>query len=286
MAIFLQTNTDGFDSEGIGSIVQWNLLLFCMAKDLGVKISVPPFENIAHYNYTNYTSKEWSESFTNFFKFPYTLEFDMEFEFDGVYEDLKNFIDENFHIDKNISIDIPKKFIVEHGQKNISKYFERKYLDEIKKNITIDVNFFQKDYLNICLHIRSNNPNDVDFDLNRESFLRHIDESKFKNIIEELKIKHKTDKVCLHIHSQGDIENFNNLLSLSTKNFKIECHLNEHPIVDIYHMSNADYLIMANSSYSWICHLLNYNVTYVRDNFWHSTYPNCIFLDSEYKIKS
>jgi hypothetical protein len=285
MAIFLETNTNGFNKEGIGSVVQWNLLLFCMAKDLGVEISVLPFKNIAHYNYTNYTSKEWSESFTNFFKFPYTSEFDVELEFDGEYKDLEDFIDENLHTEKNISISIPKKFIVEHGQKNISKYFQKKYLTEIKQNIAVDKNYFQKNHLNICLHIRSNNPNDVDFDICREAFLRHIDDSKFKNIITELKDKHQDNKVCLHIHSQGDIENFNNILNLSTKNFKIKCHLNEHPTVDIYHMSNADFLIMANSSYSWICHLLNYNPTYVRDNFWHSVYPNAIFLNSDYKIK-
>lgn len=285
MSIFLETNTDGFDREGIGSVVQWNLLLFCIAKDLGVEVSIPSFKNIAHYNYTKYSSEEWSKSFTEFFKFPYQSQFDLELEFDGQYKDLQDFVEENLGTEKNILVNVPKDFIVEHGQKNLLTYFQKEYLKEIKSNLKTNINYFQKKCINISLHIRSNNPNDVDFQSSREAFLRHIDSTKFKNLIGELKTKHKDKNVCLHIHSQGDIENFSDIIELSTKKFKIECHLNDHPTVDIHHMSNADYLVMANSSYSWICHLLNFNPTYIRDNFWHSVYPNAIFLDSDYKIK-
>lgn len=285
MTIFLETNTDGFDREGIGSVVQWNLLLFCIAKDLGVEVSIPSFKNIAHYNYTKYSSEEWSRSFTEFFKFHYQSQFDLELEFDGQYKDLQDFVEENLCTEKNILVNVPKDFIVEHGQKNLLTYFQKEYLKEIKSNLKTNINYFQEKCINISLHIRSNNPNDVDFQSFREAFLRHIDSTKFKNLIGELKTKHKDKNVCLHIHSQGDIENFSDIIKLSTKKFKIECHLNDHPTVDIYHMSNADYLIMANSSYSWICHLMNFNPTYVRDNFWHSTYPNSIFLNSDYKIK-
>jgi hypothetical protein len=49
-------------------------------------------------------------------------------------------------------------------------------------------------------------------------------------------------------------------------------------------MSCADLLIMANSSFSWVSHLMNYNVTLVRDNFWHSTYPNILKLDENYSF--
>jgi len=280
--IYFRTNIDGEDTEGIGSICQWNLLLYCIAKHLGVEVSIPPFKNIAHYDYTEYSSKEWSKSFTDFFNFPCIENFDEEINFFGSYNDLEELVKNNT---KNILINIPKMFIVEYGQNNLPIFFENRYLEDIKNNLKSDENYFLKDHTNISLHIRSNNPNDVDFHPSREAFLNHIDSSKFLNLIDELQSKHKNDNVCLHIHSQGSIENFEDIVNLSTKKFKIECHLNEHPTVDIYHMSNSDYLIMANSSYSWICHLLNYNPTYVRDNFWHSTYPNCIFLDSDYKIK-
>jgi hypothetical protein len=39
---------------------------------------------------------------------------------------------------------------------------------------------------------------------------------------------------------------------------------------------------MSNSSFSWVVHLLNYNPTLVRDNFWHSVYPNIINLNKDY----
>ena len=91
-------------------------------------------------------------------------------------------------------------------------------------------------------------------------------------------------KVCVYIHSQGDENDFTDLLEFSEENFEIILKLNEHPIDDMYHMSNADLLIMSKSSYSWISHLLNFNQTLVRDNFYQPTYPNRVFLDSDYKF--
>ena len=277
--IYLRTNIDGEDAEGIGSICQWNLLLCCIAKHLGVEVSIPPFKNIAHYDYTEYSSEEWSKSFTDLFGFSYIENFDEEINFSGSYNDLENLVK---NTSQNILVNIPKMFIVEYGQKNISIFFKNKCLKDIKNNLKSDENYFLKNHINISLHIRSNNPNDVDFHPSREY---HINSLKFLNLINELKNKHVDDLVCLHVHSQGTNENFCDIINKSTENFKIVCHLNDHPTKDIYHMSNSDYLIMANSSYSWICHLLNFNPTYVRDNFWHSLYPNAIFLDPEYRIK-
>jgi len=283
--IYLTTNTDGWDTEGIGSICQWNLLLFCISRDLEVNPSIPPYKNIAHYDYTSYSSEEWSESFTKFFNFPYETEFDVEYDFNGSYEDLKVFVEENKNKEEKILIDVPKMFIVDHGQSNINRFFEKQYLKEIRDGLKVDDTYFEDGVVNISLHIRSNNANDVDFSNSREAFGRHIDSTKFKTLIGELIEKHKDEQVCLYIHSQGQIENFYDIMELSTESFKITCHLNDHPTKDIYHMSHADYLIMANSSYSWICHLLSGNPTYVRDNFWHSVYPNAVFLDSNYQIK-
>jgi len=283
--IYLTTNTDGWDTEGIGSICQWNLLLFCISRDLEVNPSIPPYKNIAHYDYTSYSSEEWSESFTKFFNFPYETEFDVEYDFNGSYEDLKVFVEENKNKEEKILINVPKMFIVDHGQSNINRFFEKQYLKEIRDGLKVDGTYFEDGVVNISLHIRSNNANDVDFSNSREAFGRHIDSTKFKTLIGELIEKHKDEQVHLHIHSQGQIENFYDIMELSTESFKITCHLNDHPTKDIYHMSHADYLIMANSSYSWICHLLSGNPTYVRDNFWHSVYPNAVFLDSNYQIK-
>lgn len=285
MSIYLTTNTDGWNTEGIGCICQWNLLLFCISKDLEVNLSMPPYKNIAHYDYTSYSSEEWSESFTKFFNFPYESGFDFEYEFNGSYEDLKVFVEENKNKEEKILIDVPKMFIVDHGQSNINRFFEKQYLKEIRDGLKVDDIYFEPGVVNISLHIRSNNANDVDFSNFRESFGRHIDSTKFKTLIGELIEKHKDEQVHLHIHSQGQIENFYDIIELSTERFKITCHLNDHPTKDIHHMSHADYLIMANSSYSWICHLLSDNPTYVRDNFWHSVYPNAVFLDSNYQIK-
>ena len=117
-----------------------------------------------------------------------------------------------------------------------------------------------------------------------ETYLVYKDSSHIKNIFDILKEKLCDKKVCVYINSQGDKNNFIDLLEFSEENFEVVLKLNEHLIDDMYHMSNADLLIMSKSSYSWISHLLNFNQTLVRDNFYQPIYPNRIFLDSDYKF--
>ena len=69
MAIFLETNTNGFDAEGIGSVAQWNILLAALAQDLEVEFCADPFSNLNHYQYNGFSSKDWSDLFTKFFNF-------------------------------------------------------------------------------------------------------------------------------------------------------------------------------------------------------------------------
>ena len=142
MSIYLTTNTDGWNTEGIGCICQWNLLLFCISKDLRVNLSIPPYKNIAHYNYTSYSSEEWSESFTKFFNFPYETNFDVEYDLNGSYEDLKVFVEDNKNKKEKILIDVPKMFILEHGQSNINRFFEKQYLKEIRDGLQVDDTYF------------------------------------------------------------------------------------------------------------------------------------------------
>jgi hypothetical protein len=117
-----------------------------------------------------------------------------------------------------------------------------------------------------------------------ETYLVYKDASHIQNIFDILKEKLNDKKVCVHIHSQGDEDLFEDLASMAEEKFQILLKLNEHPIDDMYHMLNSDLLIMSKSSYSLISHLLNFNQTLVRDDFYQPTYPNRIFLDSDYKF--
>ncbi len=285
MAIFLETNTNGFDAEGIGSVAQWNLVLYGLCKKLGANFFAKPFININHYQYNNIPKDKWSEEFTEFFNLNSPQKFDVEYIFDGEYQDLINFIDENKNSKENICIEVNKNFIVQNGFSIIDEAFQKKYLEDIKQNLIYQKeSYFDSTKYNISLHLRSLNSCDVPTYPEMETYLVYKNANDIKNIFDILKEKFYNKKVCIYIHSQGDKNNFIDLLELSNKNFEIVLKLNEHPIDDIYHMSNANLLIMSKSSYSWIAHLLNFNQTLVRDNFYQPTYPNRVFLDSDYKF--
>lgn len=292
MSIYLTTSSDGFLygkslALGLGAVCQQHLLLFCIAKELNVNLSIRPYENIVGYSDYGYSQKEWDRSFTEFFKFPFEDNFDEQMDFNGSYDDLKNGIVSMQDDNKRILVDLSVETVRNIGQQNLNTFFEKKYLQEIKNNLSVDKSYFSEDDINISFHIRTANSGDIESEIsnsNRE--ISNVSENfhRYKNIISSIKDKHKNENVKIHIHSQGDAKNYEDFFKLNSKGLEVLLHLNDHPINDVYHMSNADYLIMANSSYSWISHLLNFNTSYVRDNFWHTVYPNSIKIDYNYNI--
>lgn len=292
MSIVLTTSSDGFlfgpaNALGIGAVCQQHLLLFCIAKELGVDISISPYQNIVGYSDFGYSPEEWDKSFTDFFKFPFVDGFDEQMDFHGSYEDLKKGISSMKDSDKKILIDLSVESVRNIGQPNLDRFFESRYLQDIKDNLFVDNSYFSKGDINVSFHIRTANSGDIASEIsnsNREIGIISDNFCRYKNIISLIKDKHLDQNVKVHIHSQGPEESFSQFFSLNNDSLEVTLHLNDHPINDIYHMSNADHLIMANSSYSWIGHLLNYNTSYVRDNFWHSVYPNAVKIDYNYNI--
>lgn len=283
MSIFLKTNTNGFGKEGIGSVAQWNLVLYGICKHLQVNFFANKFVNISHYQYTNIDKNQWSDDYTNFFNLHKDQNFDIEYDFDGTLLDLQEFIKENKDVEKNICVEVNKKFIVDNGFPLIDEIFYNDYLKEIRDNLNYQKElYFDNKNINISLHLRSLNACDVPTYPSMETYHVYKNSSHIKNIFDILKEKNCNKNV--YIHSQGEEKDFKDLVEFSTDSFQVILKLNEHPIDDIYHMSKSDILIMSKSSYSWICHLLNPNQTIVRDNFYQPTYPNSVLLDSDYKF--
>ena len=288
--IYLQTNSDGEKSpgyinsgrkEGIGAIAQYQLLLYAICKKLDVNFYNSGFKNIGHSSYTNYSEDEWSDSFTKFFNFSSDFSIENKIHFSKINEEFFSFIQENKNSSSKILIYINPESVLEYGQLIIEEIYKNKYLNDLKHNLCFKEKYFSTNCLNISFHIRSINSEDNCLQNFRELYNKN--NSNYINIIQQLKTV-CNEEVKLHIHSQGDQKDFEELLNHQQENFNIELHINDHPINDIYHMSHADLLIMANSSFSWISHLMNYNTTLVRDNFWHSTYPNTIKLDENYSF--
>lgn len=284
------TPIDGVDTEGIGSVVYYHILLNIFSKYLGVNYTFPGFINLSHYSYNNFSSKEWSDSFTKFFNFPNLKNPEEVIVFNEINSDFFSFIENNKNTDKEILVDLHRAHIslMNYCSTKIDEIFTKDRIDNVRNNLVYSGDNYFNQGINISCHIRSPNPNDISNELSaphREIYNRDRDFLRYENLISILKKKYLNDNVFFHIHSQGNMENFLNFLDLATEKFHVIMHLNDHPISDIYHMSHADLLVMANSSFSLIASLMNSNPTIVRDNFWHFTYTNSIKSDYNYNIK-
>ena len=281
MAIFLETNTNGFDAEGIGSVAQWNILLAALAQDLEVEFCADPFSNLNHYQYNGFSSKDWSDLFTKFFNFKTRNASNKLIEYNGDINGLQNLINTS---NEDLTINLSKQFIVNNCFSRITEFGDKGYFTNIRNNLVFEDDVsFDKNYLNISLHLRSTNPGDIPPDCPAmETFGVWLGEDKICNLIDQLKQKYYNSKVRLYIHSQGDSEKFSMVQNKSTEEFQVILKLNELPTRDLYHMSYSDVLILARSSYSWIAHLLNDNLTIARDNFHQPLKSGIIFLNSNY----
>lgn len=284
------TPTDGKNTEGIGSVAYYHILLNILAQYFGVKYTFPGFTNLNHHSYNQCSNEEWSKLFTDFFNFPNLKNPDAYSVGPGLDDDFFSLLETHRDDERNILVDL------HHGHISVMKYceskkdqiFTKERIDNVRNNLVYSGKKYFIDGINICHHIRSSNPDDISGELSaphREIYNLQRDFPRFKNLISILKNKYENQKVKYHIHSQGIEEDFSNLLDLSSNNFDIVLHLNDIPTSDLYHMSNCDLLVMANSAFSLIASLMNSNPTIVRDNFWHFTYSNSIKTDYNYNVK-
>jgi hypothetical protein len=239
------TRFDGNYTEGIGSILQSQLHLYAYCRINGYYPNLIKLSNISHFQYTNKDSKQYDESFNNFFSFFKTS------DIDGDYID-------------------PNWLIRDWGEKNNDK--KKQYINELSdKIIYTDKNYFNKDKKTVSVHIRSINQEDVCNNPNRE-YYSDLKQKYFVNLINNINYIHG-DNLDIHIFSQGEENSF----KIFKEKFNCNLHINDNIINTLYHLINSDILVTSNSSLSWCAHLFGVNeFVYSRDNFFHSWYQSTI----------
>jgi hypothetical protein len=264
---------DGFGTEGIGSMIQYHLLLRFLTDFLGVDFTYPGSTNFAHHSYSGFSEKEYFELIDVFFNFPnITNEWNEVINVEELNDNLFSFLESNKDSDKKILINLSNchRQIENICNQNVSNIFTEERIDKIRNNLIYNGDKYFDDNINISLHIRTANPNDIPSEIvspYREKYKFEKDFNRYTNLVNFLKENVGDQKATLHIHSQGFTTNFQEFLDLKTNTFDIQLHIDDHPVSDLYHMSNADLLIMSNSSFSWVSSLLNSNQKIARDNF-------------------
>jgi hypothetical protein len=274
--IYFTTNSDGKHTEGIGAMVQYQIICYVLSRLYNVGFYFTGFKNLTHYQYFNITQEKWCNDITNFFDFPISNKINYHIiNFHNLSEGLEEFIKNNDNVIINFEIDHLMSFIDSFiDNENIQSI-----LKELSSNILLknnNLNYFEKEKLNISIHVRKYTQTDCDLNLRREYF----DSNKqnfYINIIQNIESLLPNINKQYHIYSQGDIESFNFLHQL---NVDIKLHIEEYPLISLYHMISSDIFITANSSFSYIAHLLgNYKMGLVRDTFFHKWNDNSILLD-------
>jgi len=270
--IYFTANSDGNNIEGIGCMIQYQLICYIASKHYKVNYYFRGLKNLTHYQYFNINKDEWDLNINKFFNLPITEKLDLNTIYfnSNNNTELLNLINSN----NDIIIVINNQYLLSFMDENIDKEYTNNIYKELRVKINIPENqiYFKKE-TNIAFHIRVYTQTDLCNDSRRELF----DSSKIESTISKLKyidsLIDMPNKVY-HIYSQGNSTYFD---FFKDSNLNIVLHIEEYPLISLYHMINADVLITANSSFSYIAHILgDHKLLFVRDTFFHKWKNNSI----------
>jgi hypothetical protein len=265
--IYFTTNSDGNHTEGIGAMAQYQIICLILSKLYNVGFYFTGFKNLTHHQYFNINNKDWDDGITKFFNFPITEVNLPIVKLSEINSDLESFINNK----RDLILYIESNYLMSFIDQYINEESVRFYLSQLKNNIQIEefLKYFNKEKENVSIHIRKYTKTDCDLNPRREYF---TEEKKdyYINIIQHLNNKNRE----FHIYSQGKEDDFNFL-----KKENVILHIEENPLVSLYHMTNSDILFTSNSSLSYVAHLLGHHKQcFVRSNFFHKWKKECNFI--------
>ena len=285
--IHLFTKADGKQTEGIGAVAQCQIHTYTLSKMLGVGFASTKFENLQHYQEYD-TQENFSNDVTNFFNFPNQIEPPSDaVKFDHVDQTFLDFIEKNRNGD-DIYVEISNKDLIRVAISNTEKWSS--VIPDLSKLVSIDDSkkYFDEDKLNISLHItnfiegRDNDrtPQREQFEQGNHKEKYYIDLlQKFDDIFNKRGRTLFVDKEY-HIYSRsqtpGDLSQFEAFTKLG---LPIKFHIDEHPLISLYHLIQSDVKVLSNSSFSYMAALYGHGLNVVRDNFFCKLPYNAVYTD-------
>lgn len=285
--IYLFTRADGNQTEGIGAVAQCQIHTYTLSKMLGVGFASTKFENLQHYQEHD-TQENFSNDVTNFFNFPNQIEPPSDaVKFEHVDQTFLDFIEKNRNGD-DIYVEISNKDLIRVAISNTDKWSS--VIPDLSKLVSIDDSkkYFDEDKLNISLHItnfiegRDNDrtPQREQFEQGNRKEKYYIDLlQKFDDIFNRRGRTLFVDKEY-HIYSRsqtpGDLSQFEAFTKLG---LPIKFHIDEHPLISLYHLIQSDVKVLSNSSFSYMSALYGDGLNIVRDNFFCKLPYNAVYTD-------
>ena len=287
--IHLFTSASGNDTEGIGAVAQCQIHTYTLSKLLGINFIGQEFTNLQHYQ-EHSSQEKFCEDVTNFFNIPNTKKVTGDVvKFKRIDESFIKFVRENQSSQEDIFVEIDKETLMRFADANSQNW--KNFIPELSSCVQFDQSkyYFDDDKINISLHITNFiEGRDNDRSLQREQFVQgNTKEQYYVNLIKKLNdVLSRNDNGTLfiekefHIYSRsqtpGDLSQFESFMNLGVP---IKFHIDEHPLVSLYHLIKSDVKVLSNSSFSYISALYGEGLSLARDNFQHVIPSNVIFTD-------
>jgi hypothetical protein len=276
--------------EGIGSLFQYILSCYFISKIHNLKFVYTPINNIEHMIWDGYDSQEkWDEMWNNYIVTVFLPKDDVIL-INNLNKDIKiinNSLDFNKYENTLFVLDtfyIGKSYL--DNNLNIHTNIMEKLIINYINNNNI-ISYYDKNKINIGVHIRRYTQTDCDPGAPRELYLKggETDLYFYSLILKLLELlKSKNRKIEVHIYSQiskneeNDI--FDHYFNFQNENVKIILHKGDNTVSDLYHMINSDILLLSKSSFSAIANYYSKGICIIKNSFWHTLKNNTIYIDS------
>ena len=205
--------------------------------------------------------------------------YDNDIEFNNKLENLMNLKNNIINVEKNMAnvegLDYIRNNIMNFFEENIDDCCESEHMDFIKKCFwqNKERNFFDINKLNIAVHIRRENKQDILVGgAGPRATTPNTYYLKIMNSIRE-KYKDSNKELLFHIYSQGDMTQFEELVKDDVK-----FYLNYDIIKSFTGMVSADILVISPSSLSYVAAMISDGEVYYK-RFWHNPRKNWIICE-------
>lgn len=274
----ISVSSDSYNTDGLGALLQWQLWAYSLSLLYNKSYFFNGFKNIAHYQFEGLTSEKYDEKVNAFFDLQTHSENEPGYSL-KIYEESKSEIPDA-EIIKN------RRTIQRTFDSKIIAIFQERYLIEIGEGLDKSTLIRRRDNINVGIHLRMFNKNDTVFD-DIESFKLFDRDQKsvfrLNNIISHIEKAYPNRDVDFYLLIQYDSKKLNELVISRERNnlYKI---IGVDVLETISTLVEVDILVGANSSLSYICHLLSGKKAYFSNEFRYNLYPNSNYFDEDGNI--
>lgn len=263
---FNNVSADGFDTEGLGSVLSFKLMSYGISRSLNIDYIDNKFENIAGYTYENLDIVDYSEKLHNHLNFNFKNTKETEAEPFDIFFDYPN--KEPISTSNKFSMLKKRDLFFWLFSQNIKKIQEKEYILSLQKDLKFkNKELYFKNDLNIAIHLRAPRQDiDVRFEGSRNLFYgSYQDVDRINNTIRQIEHSENDKKLNFHIVSTGDKKLFDQFDTLFDRN-EIHLHIERNVFDSFDILTHSDLLIVCGSGLSYSAHLLNKNTSLIPIN--------------------